>query len=104
MLQREDGAGLHHPAPLLEGVLRVAIVVLLGRFKFPAPKAFPSRRSGLGEPRMLRLLGRQRRRPGGARHQRQDGRLSPLDEVGPEPLKVQCDGIPESEVNQAVFE
>ena len=103
MLQREDGAGLHHPAPLLEGVLRVAILVLLGRFKFPAPEEVPSR-SGPGEPRVLRLVGRQRRRPGGARHQRQDGRLSPLDEVGPEPLKVQCDGIPESEVNQAVFE
>ena len=95
MLQREDGAGLHHPAPLLEGVLRVAIVVLLGRFKFPAPKEFP----WPGEPRVLRLLGGQRRRPGGARHQRQDGRLPSLDEVGREPLKVKCEGIPESEMN-----
>ena len=82
MLQREDGAGLHHLAPLFEGVLHVALV-LVGRFKLPAAKKALSRNPPLGAlgPR-VRLLGRQRRRPRGARHQRQDGRLSSLDEVG----------------------
>ena len=99
MLQREDGASLHHLAPLFEGVLRVALV-LLGRFQFPAAKKDLSRNpqgAALG-PR-VRLLGRQRRRPGGARHQRQDGRLSSLDEVGTtvEPLKAQAVNVSTNE-------
>ena len=82
MLQREDGASLHHLAPLFEGVLRVALVLLVGRFEFPAAKKALSRNPQVLGPRVVRLLWRQRRRPRGARHQRQDGRLSSLDEVG----------------------
>ena len=82
MLQREDGARLHNLAPLFEGVLHVALVVVIRRFEFPAAKKALSRNPQVLGPRVVRLLGRQRRRPRGARHQRQDGRLSSLDEVG----------------------
>ena len=92
MLQREDGSGLHHPAPLLAGLLRIANL-LLRRFEFPAAsKEVLSRgRSAQGgvrgasrDGRARRLVGGQRRRRGGTPHQRPDGRslLPSLDEVG----------------------
>ena len=94
MLQREDGAGLHHPAPLLAGLLRIANL-LLRRFEFPAAakKVLSRGRGAQGGirgasrgGRARRLVGGQRRRRGGAPHQRpDDGRrrlLPSLDEVG----------------------
>ena len=57
MLQRQDGARLHYPAPLLSAVLNVALVV--GRAEFPAdaqPGPAAATDENSGRPKQAGLL------------------------------------------------